>query len=190
LQRLSREILDARNLIRKILLYSRRDVTAFAAVDLSTVVLESAEIFRASLPSDIDLRLHIAPNVEVFGDASQLSQLVINLLTNAHDALESLPRAITVSLAAIDPERDGADGTRRCARITCSDTGRGMSPEIVDRAFDPFFTTRAASGGTGLGLAICDGIVRGHNGHISVDSKEGQGTTFIVSLPLAAGGQR
>jgi two-component system NtrC family sensor kinase len=188
LQRLSREISDARNVIRKILLYSRRDVTAFAAVDLSAVVRESAEMVRASLPSDVDLRLHVAPDIEVFGDASQLSQLAVNLLTNARDALAGAPGAITLTVngAGSDPAQGEADSGQGYAQLTCSDTGRGMSLEVVERAFDPFFTTKSAHGGTGLGLAICDGIVRSHNGCISVESREGRGATFIVLLPLAA----
>jgi signal transduction histidine kinase len=188
LQRLSREISDARNVVRKILLYSSRDVTAFAAVDLSAVVLESAEMIRASLPSDVDLRLRVAPSIAVFGDASQLSQLVINLLTNAREALAGAPGAITLGVSRTGPDRaaaGAAGGGQDYARLTCSDTGRGMSPEVVERAFDPFFTTKSAHGGTGLGLAICDGIVRSHAGRISVESTEGRGTTFLVLLPLA-----
>jgi two-component system cell cycle sensor histidine kinase/response regulator CckA len=187
LQRLSREISDARNIIRKILLYSRRDVTAFTALDLSAVARESAEMIRASLPSDVDLRLDVAPNIEVFGDASQLSQLVINLLSNARDALEGAPGVITITVsgARSDPAEGAADSWQDYAQLTCSDTGRGMSPDVVERAFDPFFTTKSAHGGTGLGLAICDGIVRSHNGRISVESNEGRGAAFIVLLPHA-----
>jgi two-component system NtrC family sensor kinase len=187
LQRLSKEISDTRNIIRKILLYSSRDVTAFTAVDLSAVVRESAETIRASLATDVDLRLHVAPDVTVVGDASQLSQLVINLLTNGRDALAGRPGAITltVGVAALAPANGDADGVEDYAQLTCSDTGGGMSPEVLERVFDPFFTTKSDDGGTGLGLAICDGIVRSHAGRITVESGEGRGATFIVLLPLA-----
>jgi two-component system NtrC family sensor kinase len=180
LQRLSKEISDARNIIRKILLYSSRDVTAFTAVDLSAVVRESAEMIRASLATDVDLRLRVAPDVTVFGDASQLSQLVINLLTNARDALDGAPGAITLTVGDT-----AADGVEDYAQLTCADTGGGMSPEVLERVFDPFFTTKSADRGTGLGLAICDGIVRSHNGRISVESRQGAGAKFVVLLPLA-----
>jgi two-component system, NtrC family, sensor kinase len=187
LGRLLVEIGDARRIIRNILLYSRRDITAFELVDLSLVARNAAERFRGRMSRGTHLETEIAPGIQVFGGAVQLSELITNLLSNANDALDTQPGTIKLSIDMV--KRDGKAGNTAPydARLVCADTGSGMSAEVLDRALDPFFTTKPPGSGSGLGLAICDGIVRTHDGQISVESAVGKGTTVTVLLPLASG---
>ena len=104
----------------------------------------------------------------------ELVQVFLNLTKNAYDAMKD-GGAFTVTTALAGD----------VARVTVSDTGCGMPSEIIDRIFDPFFTTKGPSEGTGLGLAICYDIVEKHGGKISVESKEGKGTTFSITLPVS-----
>jgi two-component system NtrC family sensor kinase len=189
LRRLAQEVGGARKLIRDILLFSRREITPFRPVDLGAVAAQSADMFRASVAETAVLKTDISLGIHVLGDPLQLSQLVTNLLRNAYDALDSESDTIVLAVGPT-PVSDTADGAARgaSARLVCSDTGSGMSAEVLERAFDPFFTTKPPGSGSGLGLSICDGIIRSHGGHVFVDSAVGQGTTVTVLLPQAAGG--
>jgi two-component system, NtrC family, sensor kinase len=191
LRRLLQEVGGARKIIRDILLFSRREITAFRPVDLGAVAAQSADMFRALTGKTTELKTDISLGVHVLGDAVQLSQLVTNLLSNAYDALDSQARTIVLAVGTASvSETSDAVGRTTFARLVCSDTGSGMSAEVLERAFDPFFTTKPPGSGSGLGLSICDGIVRSHGGHVSVDSVVGRGTTVTVLLPQAreAGG--
>jgi signal transduction histidine kinase len=109
----------------------------------------------------------------VLGDANTLQQVLLNLVTNAWDAVERDGR-VTI-------ETSVATGAADVIRLVVADTGRGIEPEIVPRIFDPFFSTKAT--GTGLGLSITDGIVREHGGTIDVESSPGKGTRFVLTFP-------
>jgi two-component system NtrC family sensor kinase len=179
LMRLSAEIDGARQLIRNILLYSRRDLTGFRPVNLSALAAGAVEMFRASLEGGTRVRTNIAPGIHVLGDRSQLVEIVMNLLSNARDAV-----AATAGEIMLTVDRSVAADGRLCARVICADQGCGMSPDVAERAFDPFFTTKPPGSGTGLGLAICDGIARSHGGRITMETAAERGTTFTVSIPL------
>jgi two-component system NtrC family sensor kinase len=185
LMRLSAEIDGARQLIRNILLYSRRDLTGFRAVNISALAAGAIEMFRASLDGRTRVRTNIAPGIHVMGDRAQLVEIVMNLLSNARDAVAANAGEIMLTV-----DRSVGDDGRLCARIICADQGCGMPPEVAERAFDPFYTTKPPGSGTGLGLAICDGIVRSHGGRIAMDTTAGRGTTFTVSIPLLQQGER
>jgi signal transduction histidine kinase len=107
--------------------------------------------------------------------ADQIKQVLLNLLNNAVDACEDSGGTITVGTSA-----DGSGNVL----ITIRDSGKGISPEIISRIFEPFMTTKPAIKGTGLGLSVCYDIIKRHGGHITVDSQPGQGATFNVSLPI------
>jgi signal transduction histidine kinase len=113
----------------------------------------------------------------ISGDPSQLQELFLNLLANALDAMGSGGRLQVATEAAQTPDGDAM------VRVTVHDTGPGIAAEILPRVFDPFFTTRSASGGTGLGLAIARRIVRDHGGTIGLESEPGHGTRVTVELP-------
>jgi two-component system, NtrC family, sensor kinase len=189
LRRLSQEVGGARKIIRDILLFSRREITPFRPVDLGAVATQSAEMFRASVAETVVLKTDIALGVHVLGDPVQLSQLVTNLLRNAYDALDAESDTIVLAVGtAPTPDAPGATARRPSARLVCSDTGAGMSAEVLERAFDPFFTTKPPGSGSGLGLSICDGIIRSHGGQVFLESVVGRGTTVTVLLPLAVEG--
>jgi two-component system NtrC family sensor kinase len=190
LRRLLQEVGGARRIIRDILLFSRREITAFRPVDLGAVAAESADMFRALTAETTELKTDISLGVHVLGDPVQLSQLVTNLLSNAYDALDSQAGTIVLAVGtASASETSDAMVRMPSARLVCSDTGSGMSAEVLERAFDPFFTTKPPGSGSGLGLSICDGIIRSHGGHVSVDSVVGRGTTVTVLLPQVVEGE-
>jgi signal transduction histidine kinase len=182
---LLQEVGGARKLIREILLYSRREITAFRSIDLGAVAAEAVQMFRARLPNTAKLTTDIAADVIVLGDPVQLSQLVTNLLANAYDALVEQTGDILLIVATAAAPQPNEGAVAAYARLVCRDSGVGMTAAVAERAFDPFFTTKPPGSGSGLGLAICDGIVRSHGGRISVDSAVGRGTSFTVLIPLA-----
>ncbi|HEX6841833.1 MAG TPA: ATP-binding protein [Stellaceae bacterium] len=182
---LLQEVGGARKLIREILLYSRREITAFRPIDLGAVAAEAVAMFRGRLPDTAKLTTDIAADVTVLGDPVQLSQLIANLLANAYDALVERTGDILLIVATAAAPQPNESALAAYARLVCRDSGVGMSAAVAERAFDPFFTTKPPGSGSGLGLAICDGIVRSHGGRISVDSAVGRGTSFTVLIPLA-----
>ena len=161
-------------------------------VDLSALVRETADLLRVSVPRRAELQLALAPALSlVLGDATQLRQVVLNLITNA---AEALPDGVgTIVLSSGELARDEIDsvgglgaldpGARRFAFLEVRDSGSGMDEATLQRIFDPFFTTKAT--GRGLGLSAVLGIVRGHGGALFVDSTPGQGTCMRVLLPVA-----
>jgi signal transduction histidine kinase len=189
LRRLSQEVAGARKIIRDILVFSRREITPFRRVDLGAVAAQSADMFRASVARTAVLETDISLGIQVLGDPVQLSQLVTNLLRNAYDALDAESGTIVLAVGTA-PVSDTPGQTARgaAARLVCSDTGSGMSAEVLERAFDPFFTTKPPGSGSGLGLSICDGIIRSHGGQVFLDSVVGRGTTVTVLLPQAEEG--
>jgi CheY-like chemotaxis protein len=175
--------------VSQILTFSRREELPQQPVNLRTLIEEALNLIRATLSSRIVVRSSIAGSAPiVLADPTQLQQVLINLATNAAHAMDDHGGEFVV---AVDEVRVDATVTQQLAdlrpgnyqRIDVSDTGTGMSPQIVERIFEPFFTTKAHGQGTGLGLAVVHGIVRSHGGAISVSSALGKGTTFSIYLP-------
>ncbi len=182
--------LRAADLCHQMLAYSGKARFTVAPVDLGQLVEESARLLSLSLSKKATLTLDLAPGLpQVLADATQLRQVVMNLVLNAAEALGREPGTITVStrLTLATPERlarchtagDHPGGDSLELRVV--DTGCGMAPETLARIFDPFFTTKFT--GRGLGLSAVLGIVRGHHGALEVTSTPGQGTTFAILLP-------
>ena len=143
---------------------------------LSRVLEMAAYEMRAS---HIEVDTYFAPNLPpIMVDANQLQQVFLNLITNARHAMLEQDQSRRLTL------RSFTHGD--CIRIECSDTGPGIAPEHIGHIFDPFFTTKDEGTGTGLGLSVSYGIVKAHNGHISVESQTGTGTKFVIELPLDA----
>jgi two-component system cell cycle sensor histidine kinase/response regulator CckA len=146
------------------------------------------KIVRSTFPKHVQLRTSVAPGLKtVLGDYTQLHQVLLNLCVNARDAM---PNGGTLTLEAENVEIDAANvatipGCRAGAHVVWRiiDTGSGIPPELLERIFEPFFSTKGQDGGTGLGLSTVSGIVRSHGGFIRVASTLGQGTTFSVHLP-------
>ncbi len=163
-----------------LLSFARQSSGQRGAVDLNHLVAETVLLVEKQLARDgIAVKTTLAPWLPaVGGDANALQQVVLNLVTNARDALGAAGQ-ITIETS---PVLDGSGA----ARLTVRDTGPGIAPETLPRIFDPFFTTK--SEGTGLGLSISYGIVREHQGTIDVQSRPGEGTTFILTFPPLAEG--
>ena len=193
LEQIHTAALRARTLVQQILTFSRRQPQALVVQPLQPVVEETLALLRATLPAAVRLDTAITPQtLLVEADATQLQQVVMNLCTNAWQALPEGRGRIEVGLARREPEAGSvdtavaADGPQ--AWLWVADNGSGIVPEVRERIFDPFFTTKPVGQGTGLGLSVVHGIVRGLRGSIRVHSTPGQGTRFDVWLPLAVAG--
>jgi len=179
----------ARDLVRQILAFSRKEAPTRQLVDLAALLRESLRMVRASIQSTITFEETIEEVPPVHGDPSQLHQIIINLVVNAAQAIGAEMGTITLRLA-LDPAMrlaEVADGPRRPAvRLTVRDTGCGMEQTTIRRIFEPFFTTKPVGEGTGLGLSVVHGIVTQHGGRMAVDSRLGEGSVFDVHFPAAA----
>ncbi|HEX7088379.1 MAG TPA: response regulator [Vicinamibacterales bacterium] len=184
----------AAELTRQMLAYSGRGTFRVEPVDLSALVEEMSQLLRRVITKQAHLSLRLDRNLPaVVADATQLRQVVMNLITNASDALEERPGTIRLETGVVHADRrmlasmylneELPEG--RYVWLEVSDTGIGMDADTAARLFDPFFTTKFT--GRGLGLAAVLGIVRGHRGAISLQSTPGLGTTFRVLLPAAEG---
>jgi two-component system NtrC family sensor kinase len=181
----------AAKLTRSLLTFGRRQPGALQAVDLHEVTAAVDRFLRRLIGEDLQLetRFHPGP-LHVRIDPGQIEQVLVNLATNARDAMKSGGKlTIETSLGEVDPATAQAHGIGPgpCAVLSVSDTGAGIDAPLLARVFEPFFTTKEVGKGTGLGLAIVYSIVRQNAGAISVSSEKGRGTTFQVRLPLAAG---
>ena len=167
-------------IVRNFLALARQHPPERKAVRLNQVVEEAVELLAYPLRvDDVEVTLRLAPHLPVlWADPHQLHQVVINLITNAHQAMHGgpPPRRLTLTTAE-DPA-----GARLTLEVT--DTGPGIPPEIRGRIFEPFFTTKPQGQGTGLGLSLCQGIVEGHGGTIQVESEAGRGAAFTVGIPV------
>ncbi len=179
----------ARDLVKQILAFSRPAKQERKPIRLGPIVKESLKLLRASIPTTIDIRQSVSCQSDsVLADPTQINQVLINLCTNAAHAMEKKGGTLEVSLEAVDLHEDAVSRYQdlmpgNYVRLTVSDTGHGIEPKLMDRIFDPYFTTKGVGEGTGMGLAVVHGIVKDHGGTIAADSKPGKGATFDILLP-------
>jgi len=186
----------AKDLVRQILAFSRQGEQKKILMSLKPVIKETIEFLRASIPSTIQLQHDIRPDIgSIMADPTQMQQVLMNLCTNAAQAMEKEGGVLRIELdnfqptdkdEVLDPETEPGP----YLRIAVSDTGPGISKEMLPRIFDPYFTTKGPDKGTGLGLAVVHGIVRSHGGVVKIYSEVGKGTVFHVLLPRADGAVR
>jgi PAS domain S-box-containing protein len=180
----------ARDLVRQILAFSRQSDQELKPLEISPIIKETLKLLRASLPSTINIKQHIGANLgTVMTDPTQVNQILMNLCTNAAHAMGENGGTLEVNLEKV--ENGNEVGVRFSGlspgpylKLTVSDNGHGMSPEVKERIFDPYFTTKEKGEGTGLGLAMVHGIVKSHGGTITVYSEPEMGSTFHVYLPI------
>lgn len=166
----------ARELVRQVVEFSRKEIPGKSVFDLCPVVEESMKLARASMSPTIELHEEIAPVGLLEGSATQVHQLLLNLIANASQAIGERKGRITVGLRP--SARDSS-----MVELEVRDTGAGMDLETQKRIFEPFFTTKGVGAGTGLGLSVVHGIVHSHGGAIEVRSAPQQGSSFVVRLP-------
>jgi signal transduction histidine kinase/CheY-like chemotaxis protein len=181
----------AKDFVQRILAFARPEAPQRRRLKPCEVVLEAVSSMRATVPPRIQLVAEISPDTpEILADATQIHQLLVNLCTNACQAMEGRSGKIPVRLSGTTlsaAAMHGSPGRQpgRFAHFSVSDSGIGIDPAIRERIFDPFFSTKPVGQGTGLGLAVVHGIVQAHGGAIEVESRHGEGATFHVYLPAA-----
>ena len=177
-------------LVQQILTYSRKSVNQMQPLDLALVVGGAVSMIKASLPSTIKITTDIqAANAMITGDTVQVHQVVMNLCINGAQALEEGRGEITIRLKNVHLDQEASrqfSGLKpgRYFKLVVSDTGQGMTPETIERIFEPYFTTGNIATSTGMGLSVVNGIVQDHHGAITVTSRPQGGSTFEVYFPV------
>lgn len=183
----------AKEIVDQILPFSRRetDSTQYNVVNLNAVIWDALKMVRMLLPSSV--RLVVKPYsgpINIYGSATQIHQVLLNLCTNAYQAMEAAGGTLTVATRRVFqdqlPEQYHPVAEGEFVRLEVSDTGCGIPPEMLSRIFDPFFTTKAAGDGTGLGLSVVQNILISHGGFIEAESAVGRGSRFLVYLPVTS----
>jgi signal transduction histidine kinase/ActR/RegA family two-component response regulator len=188
------EILKATNrakeLVQQILTFSRQGGQERKPLQVQFLIKEALKLLRATIPSTIEIECNVGEECgHIMGDPTQIHQVVMNLCTNAYHAMQETGGTLEVTLKEIDMsyeqsmERVGMKVGRHL-ELTVKDDGHGMGAEVLERIFEPYFTTKELGKGTGLGLSVIHGIIKNHGGDISVSSQLGKGTTFTVYLPV------
>jgi two-component system cell cycle sensor histidine kinase/response regulator CckA len=178
--RINTSVKKGAHLIERLMQFSRKQIVReFQRVDFVTVIVGIYQIIRKSFNDNIDIRLNLHQSLPIIGDQTGLGLVLMNLFSNARDAMPN------GGVLEIDALREGAT-----AVVKIRDSGEGMDVETCKKCFDPFFTTKDVGKGTGLGLSTSYGIIRGHDGEISVESAPQKGTTFLLRLPLADRGEK
>ena len=179
----------ATDLVNQILTFSRQHKQEREPVKLNHVVVEALKLLRASVPSTIRIQTALADTPTILANATAIHQVIMNLGTNAWHAMRDQPGCLKLELAVMEVDADFAAAhpalhPGRYVRLALSDTGHGMDAATIERIFDPFFTTKPVGEGTGLGLAVVVGIMKSHDGCITVYSEPGQGSTFNLYFPV------
>lgn len=180
----------AQALTQQILSFSRSKVRERIALKLQPIIKETIQLLRASIPSTIDILSDINPETEmVEADTTSIHQLIMNLCTNSYHAIGNNSGTLTIRLTTetiqqkkITQFSDLKPGKYACLEV--GDTGAGIDSTLIQRIFDPYFTTKEKNKGTGLGLATVHSVVKAHHGAITVESSLGEGTIFKVYLPI------
>ncbi len=177
----------ARNLVKQILTFSRDTEGEKTPVCISAILKETLDLIRATLPSTIEIKSSILSNSFILSDPTRLHQVFMNLATNSFHAMKR-GGMLTVDARDVIIDPSVFPGTNmktgRYTKVCISDNGHGIEPAVLDRIFEPFYTTKDVNEGTGLGLSVVHGIIQSLGGDISVESTPGIGTAFTIFLPV------
>jgi signal transduction histidine kinase len=187
-----KQILEGANrqkdLVRHILSFSRQNGQNYIPIRVIPLVKECLNFIRSAIPSTIDIRQHIDASLDtIMGDSTQIYQVIMNLCKNASDAIGQQSGAIEVTLENTLLERIPAHyeiNPGRYLKLTVRDTGCGMTSELMNHIFEPFYSTKEMGKGSGMGLAVVHGILKNHGGTVTVESEIGKGSRFTIYLPL------
>ena len=191
LQEIDNIVDRASTLIKSLLTFSRKLDPKLKPADLKTVVKEANKIIKAAIPRMIRVETSIPPDLPlVWGDANQIEQILLNMATNARDAMPQGGKfRISAKRATLDGDfcdRHLGSSPGDYVRLDVSDTGQGIAPEALSRIFEPFYTSKEVGRGTGLGLSVVYGIVKTHGGYITCESEPGRGATFRIWLRVCS----
>jgi len=190
LQEIRKASLRARDVIRQLLSFGRRTDLERKPIRLIPIIKDSIKFLRATIPKDIDIIQNIEDTYDtIIADPIQIHQVAINLCTNASHAMEKIEGILTIGIHYVVVDEDShlifPDLTLgNYLKVTVKDNGQGIAPDVIDRIFDPYFTTKEIGKGTGMGLSVVHGIVKSHDGVITVESELGKGTSFSVFFPV------
>lgn len=179
----------AKDLVKQILAFSRQNHAELISFQPASVINEAIKMLRSSIPTTIDIQQNIDPiSKAIFADPTQIHQIIINLCTNAFHAMEESGGNLLITLQNINIDHQAAAENHELkvgeyVELRVDDTGSGISADIQERIFEPYFTTKQVDKGTGMGLAIIHGIVQSYDGAITVKSEVGKGTSFQVLFP-------
>lgn len=182
--------LRAAGIVKQLIKYSHQSNHELKPLGVTALLQDTLIFLRSTLPASISIQSHLPEReMMMLADSSQISQVLINVCINASQAMEGKGGKLTIRGEKTSPKKNWAGKKLELpaveyAKITISDTGRGIAPEVIDQIFDPYFTTQDFGKGAGMGLATAHSIVKNHNGMITVDSKPGKGATFTIHLPL------
>ncbi len=174
-------------LVQQILTFSRQAEHQKIPIKVSVILKEALKLLRSSIPTSIEIQKDIDSTAGIMADPTQIHQVIMNLCTNAYQAMDDSGGVLTVGLHEVEiNDSDDNPGVMpgKYLKLEISDTGGGIEEKNLKRIFDPYFTTKEVGKGTGLGLSMVDGIVKKHNGCISVKSEPGKGTNFQVFWPM------
>jgi len=194
LQEIKIATLRAKDVVRQLLSFSRKTQVKRKPIEINELVRESVALLRASIPTTIEIRSDIPENLPAINaDATQIQQIILNLSTNGAHAMENDRGVLGISLDAVSLKKESEPHPYfkkmpqgEYVRLTVRDTGQGIAPDIMEKIFDPYFTTKDVGKGTGLGLAVVHGIVSNHDGAIAIDSTPEKGTTIHVIFPAVS----
>ena len=179
----------AKDLVNHILAFSRQSGPERKPIQIGPIVKEAIKMLRASMPTTIEIQQDIDGNTgTITADATQIHQVLMNLCTNAYQAMNDKGGVLKISLsnAYVNASQAALNSDMRPGeylKLMISDTGHGMSDQVLKRIYEPYYTTKAKGTGTGLGLSVVHGIVRGFKGAITVKSRPNEGTTFEIFIP-------
>jgi PAS domain S-box-containing protein len=178
----------AKDLVNQILTFSRQSELEPKPIQIDPIAIEVLKLLRATLPTTIDIEQQLDSRLAVMADPVHIQQVIMNLCTNAGDAMQKTGGLLKVISRDVDMDdetrnRPGKEFEGTFVKVSISDTGQGMGADIKERIFDPFFTTKEKGSGTGMGLATVHGIIKSYNGTIHVDSEPGKGSRFDIYLP-------
>jgi two-component system, cell cycle sensor histidine kinase and response regulator CckA len=181
--------LRAKDMVRQLLAFSRKSDEETSLLNMTPIIKESMKMLRSAVPTSIEFKLHISGDAcNILGDAAQINQIMMNLVTNASHAMSEAGGLLEVTLEKIilpeeTPCFDFILPPGPHIRLKVRDTGKGIEPKILARIFEPYFTTKEVGKGTGMGLSVVHGIAKRHDGGILVESTPGEGTVFEIYFP-------
>lgn len=185
----------ARELVNQILTFSRKSQFQLQPIKTQLILAEALKLLRSSIPSTIEIKTDVDECCPaILADPTQFHQIIMNLCTNSYQAMKKRSGLLSISLKSevletIETDKPGLE-PGRYVRLTISDTGEGMTKEVQEKIFEPYFTTKEKGEGTGLGLAVVHGIVSSLKGAVFVDSTPGEGACFKLFFPTCEESER